>query len=173
VTCALWRVHCAWYSYADFDVWGDAAAECRQARSVMRGAPEASGSQEVWVGAQQLGGPAMGQQLPVLHGLGQSLTNFVLGLRDALSTSELRVALTSYTDTKIAALAPAQHAGKARFDRDGPPAAGGVEKRVDPSDGCSYSRQEVPLALNLALILTPTLTRRTGARTRGRWSRMT
>ena len=33
-------------------------------------------------------------------------------------------------------------AGKARFDRDGPPSAGGVEKRVDPSDGCSYTRQE-------------------------------
>ena len=52
----------------------------------------------------------MGGQLPVLHGLNQSLTNFVLGLRTSLVDS-LGLALTSYTDTRLARLHGNQPAG--------------------------------------------------------------
>ena len=129
------------YAASDFEPWAEALHECRLCRPAMQPASATSDSSERCVTAQQLGGPAMGQQLPVLHGLNQSLTNFALGLRTALVASPLGLALTSYTDSKITCLADGEPAGKPRFDRDGP-SSGGIEKRVDLSDGCSYTRQE-------------------------------
>ena len=79
---------------------------------------------------------------PVLFGLNQSLTNFVLGMRGKLCDGPLGLALTAYTDTSVSSLPRNAPAAKARFERDGPAAKGEAERRVDPSDGCSYTREE-------------------------------
>ena len=100
----------------------------------------AANSGEVSVAARAVGG--LGRRAPVLQGLGESLTNFILGLRGHVASSRLGLALTSYTDTKCATLPPGASGGKARFDRDGPHNGTGAERRVDPSDGIAYTEQE-------------------------------
>lgn len=85
---------------------------------------------------------SLGARFPVLHGLNESLRNFVLGMRGVLADAADGLVLTSFTDTKIACLSGGAPAGKPRFDRDGANSSGGVEKRVDQSDGCSYTRDE-------------------------------
>jgi hypothetical protein len=123
-------------------IWADASHECERlkASGAMRAAA-GSDSSEASIMSQQAG-IAPGGQFPVLHALRESLTNFVLGLRPALSKGDHAITLTSYTDLRVCCLPPNQPAGAARFDRDGPKGGGGLEKRVDPSDGCSYSKQE-------------------------------
>ena len=67
----------------------------------------------------------------------------MLGLRQGLAKGRHALVLTSYTDARVCCLPPNQPSGGPRFDRDAPKAnGGGIEKRVDPSDGCSYSHQE-------------------------------
>ena len=131
-------------------IWDDALQECArlEVSGVMR-STDGSDSAERSVSARQAGVCA-GGRYPVLHALRESLTNFVLGLRSALATGDHALVLTSYTDLRVCCLAPDQPSGGPRFDRDGPTSAvgggsnggRGVEKRVDPSDGCSYSKQE-------------------------------
>jgi len=134
--------------YEGFPLWSEARDECAACRRAMPIASADSPTAELHATFAQLGGPQLAQQCPVLHGLRVSLTNFALGLRAALADSPLGLLLSSYTDTKLSCLPvipPGRHArgpSQPRFDRDGPVAAGGVERRVDPSDGCSYTRDE-------------------------------
>jgi hypothetical protein len=132
--------------YTDLDVWAEAAAECTSARAAMRPVAGAE-SREANVLAAALaasrgvapGTPhALQAVCPVLHGLHQSTTNFVMGLRAELASAEggLGLALTAYTDCKISCLADGDPAGGPRFDRD-TAGAGGEERRVDASDGCA------------------------------------
>jgi len=79
---------------------------------------------------------------PALQGINESLTNFVLGLRNTMAESSLGLQLTAYTETKFSVMLPGASTSKARFDREGPPDESGPERRVDSSDGCSYTQQE-------------------------------
>ena len=56
-----------------------------------------------------------------------------------MTSSPLR---RSYTDTKMSFLPPGVSAGGPHFDRDGATSSDGAERRVDPADGCAYTRQE-------------------------------
>ena len=128
--------------YSDSNaIYSDVMNECHrlQASGAMR-APAGGDSAEQSIMSQQAGiGP--GGQFPVLHALRESLTNFILGLRATLAKGAHGLVLTSYTDLRVCALPPGQPSGAARFDRD-LVGSGAVEKRVDPSDGCSYTQRE-------------------------------
>ena len=120
-------------------IFGDAAGECARLAGAMK-AVEGSGSAEASIMSQQAR-IAPGGAFPVLHALRESLTNFVLGLRSELRKGDHRLVLTSYTDLRVCRLPANESAGTPRFDRDGPSGkTGGPEKRVDPSDGCSYTQ---------------------------------
>ena len=121
-------------------IFGDADGECARLAGAMK-AVVGSGSAEASIMSQQAR-IAAGGAFPVLHALRESLTNFVLGLRSELSKGDHRLVLTSYTDARVCCLPANESAGTPRFDRDGPSGKGGPEKRVDPSDGCSYTQQE-------------------------------
>lgn len=96
--------------YTDYDPFQEALSEFGAVRHALRPNDTAG---ELSAMAHELGGLA--GKFPVLHGLQQSLTNFVLGLRDALRQSDLALALESYTDTKLALLLPGASTGKVAY----------------------------------------------------------
>lgn len=123
------------------EVWAAAADELRRASPLMRPAA-ASGARRDDFEAElrQLGGGR--GSWPTLHSLVQLVGKIGLAVGGATAEhAELRLRLQGHGDAKLARLA-AGGSVAAHMDRDDLPATDGVERRVDPSDGRAYTRDE-------------------------------
>jgi hypothetical protein len=120
------------------DVWSKATAELVRAVSAIDAGKQGAGRQ-----VQLRSLPGQSYQWPALHALSQMLEKFGLGLGVELAnTPELRLRLSAYTDTELR-VSDADAAGTdAALERDDLANADGVERRVDPSDGRSYTKVE-------------------------------
>ena len=127
------------------DVWPEVLEEIERAKPLMAQPPACGarrGDKEVEL-RQMPGGR---NAWPMLNSLAQALSDFGLSLNSALSTQEgLRCRLNAYTDTKINVFGPGSECGP-HIDRDDAASAEGAgptgQRRVDPSDGRSYTKQD-------------------------------
>ena len=125
---------------ADDNVWPDASREAQMALSSSATSAASDGHDELCASLQALPGGARAVA-PTLHALFEALSSFVLALSPELAASPLALKLVTHTDAEVSGLLGGgkQCAPQLDIDLGGD---GGVEKRIDRSDGRAYSRQD-------------------------------
>ena len=132
------------YALLDFGAegaWSEVACELERAWPAMA---QAAGSRQGAPAEVELGAlPGGTSDAPTLHWLSTALGRFGMALSSAVVAHEgLRLRLSAYTPPKLVVYTTNARSAAARLELDDLAHADGIERRVDASDGRSYTHDQ-------------------------------